>query len=791
MSPAIVRQMLINNLEAVAQERKRRNLLMQGILQKQEAYILGYTDHKGRPNPAKAFTHLHTNLGEGGLADVEFLAKNIESQAKGEIEDMINEFRRGAITGDLRRQLNPEVRARMENVVREMFGQNTGDVRAAELTKAWSDVAEKLRVAFNDVGGAIGKLKDWGGPQIHDPLLLRNAGPTPQAAKARWIADITPLLNRDRMLHPFTQEKMTAQELADSLDHIWETITSEGWNTREPSSQPGGKGALFRQHADHRFLHFKDADSWLAYQRQYGQGDVFVSMMGHVHVMSKDIAAMTVFGPNPEAGRNYLKDVVSKASRNGATYALHRADEIWETIRGTTHTPVHVGAANVMGDIRNVITGSALGAAVIPAVLGDLTTQTARRLFNGLPAHTVLNELVAYMANPEYRREAVRAGLDLNSTMNMIAMQARYVGGLGGHAWSRYITDRVLTVSGMSPLTQAQKHIFGRSVQGYLSDQVGKTLAQIDKPTRNMLERHGITSADWDVIRTAQLEEPRPGATYLRPKEIVQLPGGQALADKYIMMILKETVYAVPEATSAAQSILIGKARPGTWAGEIMRSGMQFKTFPIFMLTMFGGQTMRMMWTPGQRIAGGVYAGGLLISLTLMGAVALQLKEIIAGRDPRKMTGLDKQTGKFWGAAALQGGGLGIFGDFLFADVNRFGSNLAGTAAGPLFSKLDDLRKLTVGNILELGEGKERTNFGREAVNFLKTNTPGQSLWFARLVWERLLFDQLQYLADPEAHTSWRRRDRNRETEFGNKPYWPSGQMLPPRGPDLSKMFGS
>ena len=29
-------------------------------------------------------------------------------------------------------------------------------------------------------------------------------------------------------------------------------------------------------------------------------------------------------------------------------------------------------------------------------------------------------------------------------------------------------------------------------------------------------------------------------------------------------------------------------------------------------------------------------------------------------------------TPAFWGAAFLQGGGMGLYGDFLFADLNRY-----------------------------------------------------------------------------------------------------------------------
>ena len=57
---------------------------------------------------------------------------------------------------------------------------------------------------------------------------------------------------------------------------------------------------------------------------------------------------------------------------------------------------------------------------------------------------------------------------------------------------------------------------------------------------------------------------------------------------------------------------------------------------------------------------------------------------------------------RYWINAAIYGGGLGIFGDFLFADQNRYGGSMAKTMAGPVISFLDDLVRLTIGNTLEL-----------------------------------------------------------------------------------------
>ena len=140
-----------------------------------------------------------------------------------------------------------------------------------------------------------------------------------------------------------------------------------------------------------------------------------------------------------------------------------------------------------------------------------------------------------------------------------------------------------------------------------------------------------------------------------------------------------------------------------------------------------------------------------LLTSTVLGAMAMALKDMAAGRDPRRWT--DEETyldPDVWGAALLQAGGLGIYGDFLCANTNRFGGGLASTVAGPLVERVNTLRNFTVGNAQQLIQGKP-TNFGEEGVKLLRQNTPGGTLWYLRLAYERMLLDQLQMMVDPDA----------------------------------------
>jgi hypothetical protein len=825
LSPPEVRQRIIAEMEAEALEKRRRALLMES---KRSGLVTAIMSHRDRPTisqrlqgmtegslaPHKALWMLIEHFGEARFQDTFHKMMSILGQSQAELIKLLDEFRPGWITGEYRRW-GAEQTARMENVVRELFGQSTGDLKAKQLAEAWTKVAEALRQRFNKAGGAIGKLKDWGLPQVHSAEALLKAG------REQWKAFILPLLDRERMLSPLTGLRMTDADLNASLDHVFDSITTNGANTMQPSMQPVGRGALARQHADHRFLHFKDPDAWLAYQRAFGEGDPFASMIGHLSMMARDIAAMEIFGPNPQAMINYLKQVVIKAmggqGRDDVRKALNTFDNMYAHYMGSANVPVSNFWANTVSSIRSGISAASLGSAALSA-LSDRGFDAVTRAFDGLPVHGAFTSFLRQFG-PGMENHAARMGLIIDSQLHAMHRHARFIGSVSGNTIAGYVNDRMLAASGLQWMTQASKHGFGWDFQMVAADlsRFGwdeiPSQGRSEAAFRRTLERHGFDAATWDVIRQAQHYRPEgpdgvvgppgaPGTGVVRPQEVfahahqvylatmtpeAARAAAQDLADRYHSMILREMRYSTPESSLRSRSAMIGTNQPGTFQGEVLRSAGQFKGFGLGVLFLHGGRIFRELVGPNPA-RGAVYFGALLIVSTLLGAVSMQLKEIANGRDPRRMD-LDKKGRKFWGAALLQGGGLGIYGDFLFSDVNRFGGSLSGTVAGPMVDKLDNIRRLTVGNFLEFAQGQDRTNFGRELSYFIRTNTPGSSLWFVRQAWERVLMDQLQYLMDPDAHTSFRRTMQRRRTDFGQDYWWRPGEVEPRRGPDLGAMF--
>jgi hypothetical protein len=157
---------------------------------------------------------------------------------------------------------------------------------------------------------------------------------------------------------------------------------------------------------------------------------------------------------------------------------------------------------------------------------------------------------------------------------------------------------------------------------------------------------------------------------------------------------------------------------------------------------------------------------------------SLWLKDLAAGRDPRPLSV------EMAGAAFLQGGGLGIWGDFMLADVNRYGGGIAGTSVGPVVERGGDLVNLTAGNLIQLAAGED-TNFVEELRRFAGGMIPGSTLWYFKLGYQRIGLDQLEFYTDPRANRQFKQRQRYWQKHHRTGHWWGPGQTAPARTPEF------
>lgn len=676
----------------------------------------------------------------------------------------------------------------IDNIARELYSPgSTGDANAAAFAKAWDETSGFLHRRFKAAGGSVGDRKDWRFPQHQSRWALARAG------RDRWVADHMDWLDWNAMRSP-DGRRIPASQRQSVLEGVFDTLKTNGHI--KPPDAVGASAAVGNQIEKHRFLVFKDAESWLAMQKAYGDGNLFEVMMGHVDLMASRVAMVETFGPNPSLMKESIKkkilhrlaqqDVKSDTMLVAkAEDRLHEFDTMFSLINRENALPEANRFGMIMAGARNILTSSLLGSASLIAIPGDMFTVFKTAMFNRTPAGKTMNRYLSLMnpASSADRQIAVRSGLIAEMASQMAYAQQRLMGiDTHGPAIARRISDITMRLSLLAPHTQAMRWAFQMELMGAMAENAGKALD--DVPFADMLRRHGITPEQWDALRAIDAYEHR-GAKFLRPDDLYEsgmdVREAEKLADAFMSMIMVEGKFAVPDSSIRGAAMLKGASRSGTFRGEVLNSLAMFKNFPMTIMFTHIRRGMLQEGFTGKAS----YLAQFAIGMTMAGAVGIQLNDIAKGRDPRDMT-----DPRFWGSAFIRGGGGALLADFVFSDRNQYGGGLKDTLSGPLIGTIGDGLNLTVGNAMEIAQGKD-TKAMPELLRFAKGVTPGQSTWWARLVMDRLIWDQLQKEVDPKAYSKFKRHERKRRRDYGQRYWWGPGRTEPDRAPDFGVVTGN
>ncbi|MEM9359477.1 MAG: hypothetical protein AAGB04_25105 [Pseudomonadota bacterium] len=892
------RDQLIEEIEAEAAQRKRIALLTETVRQQLQGFVFGHVNARGFMDPMEAQMWLLDHKGQAQIESVKQHQLGLQGYIHGRVNQAMQEFRAKAkITGDLARRFGSTRKLQMD-WVREMHGESTGNEYAKELAKETSAAINDTREWFNDAGGAIGKIEGYALPQHYNRERMQAVEPE------EFAKDMQEHVGLERMRHPLTGNQMTLDEVWDAAIFTHENVGADGWLKREPSGQQYGKGAMFKRHADHRFFHFKDADSYIFMMEKYGDVDVLTgrwdpwsTFTGHMATMTRDIAMMRKLGPNPNAMMEFIHQSVEKhaatirpsnkiremqirefkklvRAKNQTVDSLHakhatilkkldkarhrtrlaaplnrdskkaqkqrseveklqaelmeshqklvaleQGQRLWtdaderksaellrqmrlevpddfnnprrraaewkrmserafDELRGANKLPEEgdfaENFAHYAQGMRNWQVATKLGGAGISA-LSDVGLRRQAQRMAGLPHKGLITNYIKQFG-PGQQKIAMQQSLILDAALHTLDRDSRHAVATSFDGVTGYIADRTLVAGGLTQMTQVNKHATGLELHAFTGMLLERNFKDLPKPYRKGMETFGLTEGDWKVMQQAGTNS----AGFAQVAEMHKIDPSVAIRyNGYVHKIMRESA---GEMDTRTRVQMMHDSKAGTFSGEILRNMYQFKGFGIGLLfTHFTGAYRD--FHAGDNMGLAMRAVNILLIMSLMGAVSLQLKDVFWGRDPRNMNDW-----RFWVASVVQGGGLGIYGDFFFADHNRFGGSIGETIAGPVGGVVGDITQLTFGNIANLSN-QDDTNFANEALRFAKNNTPGQNVFYLRLAWERLLFDRLHQEIDPQGFRARARRQiRNRRRDYNQEYWFAPGQTFNEADlPDLSE----
>ena len=747
--------------QAITTSQKQKRQAQIGALKLKQAltYIADYTKN----NPGKQQRALSNLIAgnffagsknQAGLLSLEGRAMAIIHEQHAKLAEAMSKYRPRKLGFDRSETAQREL-------IRALYGE-TKDVDAKAYGLMMSKVLDGLVDRYNAAGGDIVKLKTYRLPQYSDPNKMYKAG------FKQWLKDIEGLLDNEEKIRQTRSrlglsegKPITNQQYEIAMRKAYDSLVTRGVSNVDPGKlHLAMRPTVSGRHQEHRFFHFKDADSWLKYHDMYGEGTPYAAIMGHIDRMSREIAAMETLGPNPERNLQFLIDTVRRDT--GRSYAGNNVYAMYKDIMGELDGAQVPVVASMLRDARNIMAGTKLGAATISAI-SDTFFLGSTAKFNGI---SVVNTYKNFMSalNPANEADRVLAGklglsmdyaLDKINQFNRISM-------VTGNNWSARFADFALRVNGLNHWTHAAEQAFGMEFTRAIGEFVGTSYSQLSKPFRSALQRYGITDLDWVKLSTTKrmLHE---GVEHFTPLNIVDAD----LRAKVMGMISEETKMAVPSPNARVRSYIHQGQSTGTVAGEMFRSLGQFKSFPVTILVNQLGRRMSVD-SIASRVAG---ISSMVVATTIIGALAYNLKEIAKGRTP-----LSWDSDAFWVNGMVQGGGLGLLGDVLFMDPNKRGS-VTEFLAGPLVGEASRttldfvIRPFHQLAALELSAAAK--GMAESGVDLAERTVPAPlNLPFVKLAIQRGVFDQLHRVTDDNWRLNQKRLRRELARERNQQLWW-------------------
>lgn len=689
---------------------------------------------------------------------------------------------------------------KIKDLITEMKGQESGNPTAKKGAEMWLKAAEEARQWFNEKGGEVGHLDDWGFPQHHSQELVAKAGVD------AWVADVFPALNLKKYTD-LAGNQLPEPAIKQLLQNAWWSIATDGANKIEPG-KARGHGARSNRHAEERQIHFKDAEAVMGYWSKFGEKTFPDILVGHMDQMAKDIAFLEHFGPNPDATFRVLRDEAEQTAKMADPTGIDKIekelaalDNLYDYAAGKSKPVANRAVAGFFDAVRNLNAAGKLGSAFWASFYGDKVMMEAIGRINNLPAiKGWFNELrLLNPFNAAERRQLQRQTLMLDY---MTSAMYRFGDGLGRSSWTGKMSNAVMKVSGMSAINEWRRGAFGLTMMDSIGHEVsGKSWAEVGEQDMHILNSFGITEHDWSVWKLAKLEDYGHGNntmltpesigkitdTQLKEAGIIALDASMQTAEhvrrealvKYLGALHSESHNAIIEPGWNQRAAMVGGLQRGNLRDEITRSFWQFKSFPIAQFQRIYDIGLSRPTTGGKA----QFISSVLLMQTMAGAMMLQTQSVLSGQDPRPM-----DDWKFWAAAFIKGGSLGIYGDFLYSQsgTTRYGSGplevLAGPTVGAVATGVTAL--VQAGNAMS--EGKD-THLGAKLLNMGKGFIPAQNLWYTRAATDHIIFQNAQEALSPGYLANMR---ANSQKQFKQDWWWSPGEFKPERAPDMGNTFG-
>lgn len=776
-SEKILAQEIIDKFE-YDQVLKKRNLAENNMkaLERYEKIIDAVDTSNGKINPIEAVRGYLVGMQKFSKITRDSIGLKQATLENDEIRKLVNAIR--SLNKDA---WNDFTEGRMDiEIMREMNGKSTGIKNAKNIAKVLKESQNSWRLRLNDLGANIGELDDWITRTTHNTEKMANASKGSRLLddnRSAWVEYTQTKLNLKRTFADVNDPVEINKILSSIYDSL---MTGDHMKYGGTNSIYGTKNVTNRLNSS-RVLHFKDLQSRQEYNIKFGEPSLQTSVFNVLTSSAKNIVMMQELGTNPQDTFNKILALLKKKYKS-SDYQIVR-DLNFENFRGAfaeVDGSANIAGSQILAKIGEVVRSTGdmarLGGTVITsfADLGPYMTSTnfqGRGLLTGL--FEAINGL--FGGNPKAAMEA----LEVISNSVVVSNRGNvYADGADGTGAINNLRNKFFKWNGLNGWIASLKSSMALGVSKFYGSLSETKFLDLEKRERNFLTLYGIDEGKWNMLRsikTLAVDNKR----YLTAEavddisdDVINSYVGRKLSAREIRNFKKDLqltwknvlndqgTHGTPEPDTQIRSITrMGTVR-GTAMGEVNRFVMQYKNFAVSLYKKILRREMDSYGPDESRLIGATMIASTLMLGTIFGYIVLSVKDMLSGRSPRDPKKLGVVMQSF-----VQGGGAGIYGDFLMSEIqNQYGNGIFETALGPTAS---DIKKF-IDVVKNMNEPKKA---GKKFLQLAEGHTPFINLYYTKAAYDYLIGYQIKEYLDPGFFNRMKKRnEENRGQTYYFKP---------------------
>lgn len=644
------------------------------------------------------------------------------------------------------------------------------------------EYSEMMRIKLNDRGANIGKIWGYVVRQSHDPYSVRDAakvlGDTTTEAdpsiKGKWDKNY----NRNfKAWKNFVMERLDQERTFAGVENIDEFMLF-AYNSLIKNENLKSDGAEFTYNAKptkniakssqmKRVLHFKNADTWFEYNKNFGMGNLNESFFSGLTSVGRNLGIMDTLGTKPEVNFEKIRKAVAtritQSGQDSNKVDSKQFNKFLDVVTGRIYETGSFTGAKWGAITRAIASMAKLGGAVVSAA-ADLAQYGGEMRYQGRSFFGGMNEAMGSLAKIKNKkdRKDIAQMLGIMFDNSIYDVSGRFqVGDNMSKGWTN-AQRTFFKYNLLSWWTNNLKESAMLGMANYFAKQKNIKFDDLNPGLKTLFKQYDINSTRWNIIRNIAMEKADDGTEFINIALLDKITDNEAklisgldnpsprelrnIKDSFKSsvsgMLLDRSTFAVIEPDARVKATLTRSTIAGTWGGEAIRFVGQFKAFPasIIMKTL---SREKSFFKAGNKVRGMTGMASIIAMSTLMGYVSMTAKDILKGREPRVPDDMETFKNIFY-ASFLQGGGLGIYGDVLFQET-RSGGDIAASLLGPVpLSAFDYLQAIKYAVI----DG-EPSKAGKLAYRNTIANIPFLNVFYAKAAFDYLIGHQMMEFMSP------------------------------------------